>query len=77
MKKDELEQQAAGLKILRKSAEKANLSADSEVIVKYEDQKIVICRTKKAQRLNELLAKVTKDNCHPAIFCDRVGKEVW
>ena len=77
MKKAEPEKQSAGLKIPKESAEKAALSADSEVIVKHEDQKVVICRTKKVQRLNELLAKVTKDNCHPEIFCDRAGKEIW
>ena len=66
-----------GVKIPKEIVRKANLSADSEVIIKYAEQKIVILTNKKSRRLKELLSQVTKDNCHHEVFCERIGKEVW
>ena len=66
-----------GLKIPKEIVKRANLSADSEITIEYADQKIVLLPNKKSRRLKDLLSQVTKDNCHPEIFCDRVGKEVW
>ena len=66
-----------GVKIPREIAIKAGLTADSEIIIEYADQKIVILPKKQSPQLEDLLSQVTKGNCHPEIFYDRIGKEVW
>ena len=66
-----------GVKIPKEIVRKAKLKIDSKIIIEYSDQKIVILTNKKSCQLKDLLSQVTKDNCHPEIFCDRIGKEVW
>ena len=63
------------IKIPKEIVKKAGLAADSEIIAEYADQNIIILSNKKSRKLKDLLSQVTKDNCHPEIFCDRVGKE--
>ena len=66
-----------GVKIPKKIAKRLNLSAGSEVVIEYSDQKIFIFPKEKCLQLKDLLDQVTKDNCHPEIFCEKIGKEVW
>ena len=66
-----------GVKIPKGIVKKAKLRIDSEITIEYSDQKIVILTNKKSRKLKDLLSQITKDNCHPEIFCDRIGKEVW
>jgi antitoxin MazE len=68
-----------GLRIPKSFAEQAGVREGSAVDISLEDDRLVITPVQvEAYRLQDLLAKVTRDNLHDEVSTgDPQGKETW
>ena len=70
---------SAGIKIPQKIMKKTKLKLNSEIEIKYSDEKIIISpKNKNNTPLKDMVSKITKDNLN--VLEDDyipVGKEVW
>lgn len=56
----------------------AHITIDSEVEVNQSEGCIIISPVKKTYKLDELLSKITPNNCHDAVDTGKpLGKETW
>ncbi len=66
-----------GIRIPRGLAEDANLAEGTQVDLRVENGRIV-AEPVEAESLDDLLARVTPENCHGEQFADKpIGRERW
>ena len=64
--------------IPKKMVQKAKFNLNTEIDMKCEEGKIIIfLKKEKELTLKDIVKTITKDNRHPEIICDSVGKEIW
>ncbi|MCY4513389.1 MAG: AbrB/MazE/SpoVT family DNA-binding domain-containing protein [Bdellovibrionales bacterium] len=68
---------SAGIRIPKTIMKKANLNINSEIEIKYKNQKIIIFAKKKSLQLKDMLSQITKNNLHAEDSYMKSGKEIW
>lgn len=66
-----------GIRIPKTVIEKLNLTENSEVEVEHKDGAIIIFPTKRKLSLDDLIGKITKENCPREEDFKIEGAEVW